>query len=167
MRNTGILIAAGFWLGAGSLALSGATTREPGLWEITTSMTWQKTPEVPGVDGDRLPSGTHTKRVCLTQEMIDDYGALLPQARGSCTIDNRTMTGGKLTGEYVCNGMMAGKGALESTWTDAQHGTGKVHFAGTFLVGSERQPVEWTTEMTATFKSSSCGMIKPQPVPKR
>ncbi len=167
MRNTRLCIAIGGWLCVGSLALSGTTTREPGLWEITTTTSWQKAPEVPGVEAEKLRGGTHTTQVCLTQEMINDYGALLPQGRGQCSIQNRVITGAKVTGEYVCTEMMDGKGQLESAWTDPEHAAGKVHFVGTFVVGSGRQPVEWTTETTSTFKSSSCGLIKPKQLPKR
>lgn len=167
MRNTRLWIAVGGWLCVGSLALSGTTARQPGLWEITSTTTWQKAPAVPGVEGEKLHGGTRTSQVCLTQEMINDYGALLPQARGQCTIQNKAMTGNRVTGEYVCAGMMEGKGALESTWTDPAHAIGKLHFTGTFAVGGEKQPIEWTTETTSTFKSSSCGMIKPKQLPKR
>jgi hypothetical protein len=166
MRNTRLWIAIGCWLAFGSLALSGITSRKAGLWETTSTMTWQKAPAVPGEQAEKLRGGTHTSQACLTQAMIDDYGALLPQSRGSCTIENRVMTAGKLTGNYVCSGLMTGKGQLESTWLDADHVTGKVHFVGTFLVGSEQQPIEWTTETTSTFKSSSCGFVKPKPMSK-
>lgn len=167
MRNTRLLIAMGSWLCAGGLALSATTARQPGLWEIKTDTTWQKAPQVPGTEGEKLRGGAHTSQVCLTQEMIDDYGALVPQARGQCSIQNRTMTGNRITGDYVCTGMMEGKGALESAWTDPQHVVGRVHFVGTFDVGGDRQPIEWTTESTSTFKSSSCGLIKPKQLPKR
>jgi hypothetical protein len=166
MRNTRLWIAIGFWLAVGSLALSGTSSRRAGLWETTTTMTWQKAPEVPGEQVEKLRGGTHTSQVCLTQAMIDDYGALLPQPRGSCAIQNRAITAGKITGDYVCTGMMVGKGRLESSWTDDEHVTGKVHFVGTFQVGSEQQPIEWTTETTSTFKSSSCGFVKPKSMTK-
>jgi hypothetical protein len=166
MRNTRLWIAIGCWLAAGSLALSGTTRREAGLWETTTTMTWQKAPGVPGEQAAKLRGGTHTSQVCLTQSMIDDYGVLLPQSRGHCSIENKVVMPGKVTGDYVCSGLMTGKGQLESTWTDAQHVTGKVHFVVTFLVGSEQQPIEWTTESNSIFKSSSCGFVKPMPMPK-
>ncbi len=169
MRSSRRWIAVGCWLGFGSLALSGTTTRQAGLWEYKTTMTWQKAPEVPGEQGDKLQGGTHTTQYCLTQDMIDDYGVALPQSRKQCTVENRVTTAGKVTADYVCTGMMTGKGRLESTWTDGEHTTSKVHFTGTFQVGPELQPVEWTSETSATFKSSSCGAVKPmqRPAPKR
>lgn len=155
------------WLGFGSLALSGTTTREPGLWETTSTTTWQKSPEIPGEQAPKLHAGTHTTQACLTEEMIKDYGALLPRPRGQCTIENQVFKDGKVTGDYVCSGMMSGRGKLESSWTDAEHATGRVHFSGTFQVGAERQPVEWTTETTSTFKSPNCGSVKPEKLLKR
>jgi hypothetical protein len=130
-------------------------------------MNWQKSPEVPGGQGSKLHGGTHTSQVCLTQEMIDDYGVLMPQGRGNCSIENKVVKGNTITGDYVCSGLMAGKGELESVWVDTEHAKGKVHFQGTYLVGNERQPIEWTTESTSTFKSTSCGLIKPKQLPPR
>ena len=118
MRHTRLSMAAAGWLPLGTLATAGPTNRKPGLGEITTSTTWQKVPQIPGADGEKLRGGTHTTQVCLTQEMIDDYGALLPQGRGQYSIQNRVSTESKTTGEYVCNGMMEGRGRLESTWID-------------------------------------------------
>jgi len=166
MRHVRLWVAVGAWLLAGSLILPAARNRKPGLWEMTTTTTWQKAPMIGG-EGARMQGGTHTTQLCLTQEMIDDYGALLPQGRGQCTIQNRVTTDSKTTGDYVCTGPMDGKGSLESTWTDSEHVVGKVHFVGTFLVGSQRQPIEWTTESSSEFKSANCGAVKPHPLPKK
>jgi hypothetical protein len=166
MNQTRLRIAIGACVGLASMAWAGTTNRKPGLWEISTTTTWQKAPAVEGVDAAKMPGGTHTSEVCLTQEMIDDYAALLPHGSAQCTIQNRVTTGNKTTGEYVCNGVMEGKGDLESTWTDPEHVTGKVHFNGTFLVGGRRQLVEWTTESLSRFKSASCGAVKPHSLPK-
>jgi hypothetical protein len=61
---------------------------------------------------------------------------------------------------------MSGKGALKSTWSDTEHETGTLHFAGTFQVGSEAQPIEWTTESTSVFKSADCGSVQPPALPR-
>lgn len=145
--------------------MAAAATRKAGLWDMTTTMTWQKPPSVPGSTGGSLKGGTHTAEVCLTQEMIDKYGALLPQSRGQCTIANKVLEPGSVSADWVCTGVMNGKGALESKWSDPEHATNKVHFVGTFMVGSEPQPIEWTTESTYTFKSTSCGGVKPLALP--
>lgn len=168
MNHTRLWIAIGACFCVASLASAGTATRKPGLWEITTTTTWEKAPQVPGVEGGggKLPGGTHTAEVCLTQEMINDYGALLPHNNGQCRIENRVTTESKTTGDYVCSGVMEGKGQLESIWNDSEHVTGKVHFTGTFQVGGQRQAVEWTTDSLSHFKSSNCGAVKPHPLPK-
>jgi hypothetical protein len=152
---------------AGTVAvIAEAATRKAGLWELTTTMTWQRSPSTPGTAAPGLTGGTRTTQVCLTQEMIDKYGALLPQSRGQCTIANKVISPGSVTGDWVCNGIMSGKGALESRWSDAEHARSKVHFVGTFQMGSTMEPVEWTTESTAIFKSEQCGAVQPQGPPK-
>jgi hypothetical protein len=157
-------IAFGLVLSTGAVILS-AQSRKAGLWEITTTMTWQKAPSVPGAEGSRLMGGTHTAKVCLTPQMIDKYGALLPQSRGQCSIANKVILPGSISADYVCQGIMTGKGALKSTWSDTEHEMGTLHFTGTFQVGAEAQPVEWTTESTSVFKSADCGSVKPAALP--
>ena len=165
MRIRQICITLGCLACLGSLVAPAATSRKPGLWEINSSTTWQKSPSLPGVNGKRLPSGSHVQQVCLTREMIEDYGALLPQSRGQCTVENRVLRPGKMTGEYVCKGMMMGKGSIDSVWSDDEHSIGTVHFLGTMVVGHDMEPVEWTTQSRATFKSSDCGTVRPMPLP--
>lgn len=143
-----------------------AESRKAGLWQMTTTMTWQKAPSIPGEEGNRLRGGTHTTQVCLTQEMIDKYGALLPQSRGQCTIANKVIMPGSISADYMCSGMMSGKGDLKSIWSDTEHEKGTLHFLGTFQVGSEAQPIEWTTESTSVFKSADCGSVKPPVLPR-
>ena len=150
-------------LSTSATAMLGAS-RKPGLWEYKTRTTWQKAPSAPG----RTPAdlgGEHTRQVCLTEEMIDQYGFLLPQSRGQCSIENKQVVPGRITADYVCNGRMTGKGALTSEWSDPDHVTGTIHFAGTLLVGDETEAVEWTTESKAEFKSSDCGAVRPATPP--
>lgn len=165
MRKIQLWIALGCSLFAVTM-FAWAETRKAGLWEMTTTTTWQRSPYAPGTAGDPVKGGTHTTQVCLTQEMIDKYGALLPQSRGQCRIANKLMRPGGMTADWVCTGKMSGKGALESTWSDLEHARGKVHFIGTFLERSERRPIEWTTESTSVFKSADCGSVKPLPLPE-
>lgn len=165
MRHSQLLIASGFWLCVGS-AIASAGSREAGLWEMTSTTTWQKAPSSSGPDGNPMKGGTHTTQVCLTQEMIDKFGALLPHSRGQCTISNKVIAPGTVSADYVCSGSMSGKGALQSTWSDNEHEKGSIHFVGTMQVGSESQPIEWTTESTTVFKSADCGGIKPAAMPK-
>jgi hypothetical protein len=146
-------------------AISSEESRRAGLWEMTTTTTWQKAPLVPSSEDSRLRGGTHTTQICLTREMIDKYGALLPQSRGQCTIKNKVVMPGIVSADYVCSGVMTGKGVLESTWLDTEHARGTLHFVGTFQVGSETRPIEWTTKSTSVFKSADCGTVKPPSLP--
>jgi len=88
MRRTRFQIMVGCWLIAGALSSPAQTkkmeiaTRRAGLWELTTTMTWQQSPFAPGTASGIAEGGKHTKMLCLTQEMIDNYGALLPQSHG-------------------------------------------------------------------------------------
>jgi len=171
MRIIRFHIMLGCWLFAGAVISSAQTktpeiaTRKAGLWEIATTMTWQQSPFAAGAASGIADGGRHTKLVCLTQEMIDNYGALLPQSRGECHIENKVMRMGGITADWVCAGKITGKGALETNWTDLEHATGKLHFSGTFQGGPDTLPIEWTTESSSVFKSESCGGVKPSTIP--
>lgn len=135
-----------------------------GLWEVTTSMSWQKSPVPPGSPGGP-PRGTpHTTQVCLTQEMVD-AGALLPQSRGQCRIEDKVVKPGTLTATYVCTGKMKGMGKLETTFPDLEHVTGSIHFEGTMDVNAQPRPIEWTTTSNAVFKGADCNQSPAQPAP--
>jgi hypothetical protein len=165
MRKTRVWIALACMLFAVSQALW-PETRKAGLWEITTTTTLQQSPFIAGSVNGPTMGGTRTSQVCLTQEMIDKYGALLPQSRGQCHIANKAMQSGGMTADWVCSGRITGQGSLESVWSDLEHSKGKLHFVGKFQMGSEAKPIEWTTESTAAFKSSDCGSVKPMPLPE-
>lgn len=141
-----------------------AGTRKAGLWEITNATTWQKTTGAPGTFVDPATGGPHTKQVCLTQEMIDKYGALLPQSRGQCHIEDKVIRTGGASARWVCTGNMKGTGSLEINWANPEHADGTLHFEGTIQVGAEARPVEWTTVSTSVFKRSDCGDVKPMPL---
>ena len=132
-----------------------------GLWEITTTMTWQKSPVRPGSPGGPPAAGSHTTSVCLTQAMVD-AGALFPQSRGECRIQNKVIKPGSLTANYVCTGKMKGMGNIESSIPDLEHVNGTIHFVGTMNVDAHTQPIEWTATSSAVFKSAQCSN-KPLP----
>ena len=141
--------------------LAGAqTTRKAGLWELTTTETFQRSPFPTGA------AGTRTAPVCLTQQQIDRYGAIVPQIR-NCQVTNVVKKTNGMTADMVCTGMMSGKGTLQSDSTDGVHATGKVHFIGSMQVGSSSKPMEWTTLSSAIFKGADCGEVKPIPVPDK
>jgi Protein of unknown function (DUF3617) len=145
--------------------LAWAQNRKPGLWEVTSTQTWQQSPLPPGAPtGPNSPfsGGTHTNQVCLTQEQIDKYDAVAPSMH-SCQITNVVKNAHGMTADLVCTGRMSGKGTVEAIGVDEEHAKGKVHFTGSIQVGSTSRPVEWTVESSSVFKSSDCGSVKPVP----
>jgi hypothetical protein len=139
--------------------------QRPGLWEMTSTMSWQKSP-MPG--GMTMPgSGPHTTQVCLTQEMIDKYGTPPPQSRNNqCQMSNIVKKGNGMSADWVCSGPMAGKGTVEATFTDPDHSTSKVHFLGSMQAGPNAMPIEYTIDSASVFKGADCGSVKPIVIPK-
>ncbi len=136
-----------------------AQSRKPGLWEVTSTMTWQQSPFPAGMG--HMGGGPRTMQVCVTQAEIDKYGTVPPQAHGDCKIENVVKKANGMTAEMVCTGPMAGKGSIESSWTDASHTTTKVHYLGAMQTGPESKPVEWTVDSTSVYKGPDCGNVKP------
>ena len=172
MRKTRVWIAMGCCLFAVALFAWAQANRKPGLWEMTTNMTWQQSPMPQGMTmppGASSPfgGGPRTMQVCLTQAMIDKYGAPMPQSRNNeCQIANVVLKSNSMTADWICTGAMAGKGTLQSSWTDADHAKGKVHFAGTMQMGANSRPVEYTIESSSVYKGADCGSVAPLPMPK-
>lgn len=170
MRKAGLGIAfAGFVFSAAGIVFAQEkdTTHhygKAGLWEVTTTMTWQKSPVRPGMPGGPPAAGSHTTAVCLTQAMVD-AGALFPQSRGECHIQNKVVKPGTLTANYLCTGKMKGMGNLESTFPDLEHVNGSIHFLGTLDVDRKAQPIEWTTTSNAVFKTAQCPNNPAPPAP--
>jgi hypothetical protein len=158
MRKTSVPIMLGCCLLVMPVPGGAQSTRKAGLWELTTTQTFQQSPFPTGAPG------TRTSPVCLTQQQIDRYGAIVPQIR-SCQVTNVVKKPNGMTADMVCTGMMSGKATLQSDSTDGMHATGKVHFVGSMQVGSSTKPMEWTTVSSAVFKGADCGEVKPVPVP--
>jgi hypothetical protein len=165
MRKTRIWITMGCCLFALAIFAWAQANRKPGLYEMTSTMTWQQSPMPAGMT---MPGASpHTVQVCLTQAMIDKYGAPMPQSRnGECQISNVALHASSMTADWVCTGMMAGKGTVESSWSDPDHSKGKVHFAGAMQMGSNSTPIEYTIETSSIYKGADCGSVKPLPLPK-
>ena len=148
---------------------AGAQGRKPGLWEVTSTMTWQQSPFPAGMTppaGSPFAGGPTTRQVCLTQAIIDKYGAPPPQSRaGECSFASVVKSEHGMTATMVCSGRMTGNGTVESTWTDAEHATGKVHFNGSAQGRNGTIPIEWTMESTSVFKSADCGSVQPLAIP--
>ena len=148
-------------------------SRKAGLWESTSTMTWQQSPMPAGMTmpaGSNSPfgGGPHTTQVCVTQAMIDKYGTPPPQSRNNqCQMSNMQIRAGGMSADWVCTGMMAGKGSVESTWSDSDHTTTKVHFLGSMQMGPNATPVEYSMDSTSVFKGSDCGSVKPFTMPDK
>jgi len=173
MNKTRVLLAMGFCLFFISLSASAQANRKPGLWEMTTTMTWQKSPMPAGMTmpaGANSPfgGGAHTSQVCVTQAMIDKYGAPPPQSRNNqCQMSNVHMNPSSMTADWVCSGMMSGKGSVATSWTDADHATTKVHFLGSMQMGPNATPVEYSMDSTSVYKGPDCGSVKPFTMPDK
>ena len=166
MRKTPVWITLSCCLLALAIVALAQAVRKPGLWEMTSSMTYQQSPFPPGMPASALAamSAPHTVQVCLTQAMIDKYGAPLSQNR-DCQITNIQMRSSSMTADMVCSGRTNGKGTVESSWADGNVAKGKVHFVGTMGAGSNPMPVEWTAVSTSVYKGPDCGSVKPLPMP--
>ena len=141
--------------------------RKPGLWEVTSKMTWQKSPFPAGMTGPNgasaMNGALHTTQVCLTQATIDKFGGPMPQTHNKdCQVSNINKTANGMTADWVCTGRMSGKGTIQSTWDDDSHATEKIHFFGTMQTGQGGgKPVEWTNESTSIYRGPDCGVVKP------
>lgn len=171
MRKTSVLIASSCFVALAALAWA-QSSQKPGLWEVTTTMTWQKSPLPPGMAmpaGANSPfgGGAHTTQVCVTQQMIDKYGTAPPQSRNQqCQLSNISKKPASMTADWNCSGMMAGKGTVEASWTDPDHSTSKVHFVGSVQMGPNATPVEYTIQSASVYKGADCGSVKPVEMPK-
>lgn len=167
MRKTRISVTIGCCLIAVALLAWAQSTRKPGLWEMTTTMTYQQSPFPPGMPATAIAAmgGPHTVQVCLTQAMIDKYGAPMSQNR-DCQITNIVLKPTGMTADMVCTGRMNGHGEMQSSWTDGNVAKGKAHFVGTMGTGPNAKPVEWTVASTSVYKGPDCGSVQPMPMPK-
>ena len=167
MRKAGLRIELAWFLFSAAVIVFAQSKDAPkhygkgGLWEVTTAITWQKTPPVRmGGPGSPPANGSHTSEICLSQDMVD-AGALLPQSRGQCHIQNKVVKPGSLTADYTCTGKMKGTGNLETDFPDLEHVTGSIHFVGTMDVQGHARPIEWTETSKAVFKSAQCANSSP------
>ncbi|MGA2216690.1 MAG: DUF3617 domain-containing protein [Terracidiphilus sp.] len=169
MPSNRTLITVGCCLLALAVSASAQTNRKPGLWETTTTMTWQQSPLPPGMQappGSPFGGAPHTTQVCVTQAMIDKYGAPVPgSSRGNCQITNVSLKLTGMTATMVCSGQFSGSGTVESNWTMPDHAKGKVHFTGTMTMGPNTRPIEWTSESESVYKGPDCGSVQPLPMP--
>jgi hypothetical protein len=135
-----------------------AQNRKPGLWAITTTVTYP--PSGTDVAAQARSVGPFTTNVCLTQALIDKYGAPLPQV-GTRTVSRLDKKANSVSADLVCTGATTGKATMQSSWT-ADHATDKIHFVGTAPVATE-----WNSASTSVFKSADCGTVQPFPMPAK
>ena len=172
MNQSHIRIALGAALLALSMTALAQVMGKPGLWEMTSTLTWQKTPMPPGIT---LPAGianpfaptTRTSQVCMTQEMIDKFGAPFAYSQGqeNCTVTNIARKATSLTAEMTCTGRISGTTSIDSSWPDGNTAHGTAHFVGTMQMGAGTVPVEYTVKSTSTYKGADCGGVKPIQLP--
>ena len=172
MRKTRIWITMVCCLFAATIFAGAQANMKPGLWEMTTNMTWQKSPMPPGMT---LPAGvkspfsgttTTTTQVCITQDRIDKFGGVVPPANGDCKMSNVVMKPTGMTADMVCTGRMNATATLEASWAESNITRGKMHFVGTMDSGQSLLPIEYTIEFKSVFKGADCGSVKPLPMPK-
>lgn len=139
-----------------------AQGRKPGLWEVSSNMTWQQSPLPPGSPAaGAFSSHAHTAQVCVTQEQIDKYGAPPPQAQRDCQVTNVSLRPDGMTADLVCSGPFSGKGTIVGTFVSATESKATIHFTGSMQMGSQSRPIEWTVETDSSFKGPDCGSVKP------
>ncbi len=168
MRKTSLWIVVSCCAVAVAVAALAQNHRKPGLWEVTSRMNWVKSPFPENMQNmASTMSAPRTSSICVTQEMIDKYGGPLPPSRNNdCQAQNVKMSANGMTADWICNGSMKGTGTVESSWTDEDHVTSKVHFTGTMQMGPQAKDVEMTIDSTSIYKGADCGSVKPVPMPK-
>lgn len=142
---------------AANLAVSGQD-RKPGLYEVTLVTTT--------VSPSAEAHSPRTWQACLTQEMIDKYGAIVPERlTNACQLVNVVKNPGGMKADMVCSGFINGKGALQVNWSDSEHSKGTLHFSGTMHPGQNDIKIEWSAETTSVYKGPDCGDLKPPTPP--
>ena len=162
----------GYYLLIGAAAGWAQQTRKAGLWLIATSTEIQQQGET---SGNFVARGNSTAPaapdggvpVCLTQEMIDNYGVILPPSLKDCELSKVQNTADSFKADMTCKGGYNGFGSIESTWKDPDHVAGKIRFVSKSRETSDNngRSMTWTQESTAVFKSSECGAVRPRKMP--
>ncbi len=135
-----------------------AQSRKAGLYEVTTTMTWQQSPFPGGAGPGTAP---HTNQVCVSQAQIDKYDGIPPQTRGDCQVTNTVKRADGYTASVSCSGQMKTQGTVDATYDGSGHGKTRVHLTGAFQMGPNSRPVEMTILSDSTYKGSDCGGVKP------
>jgi hypothetical protein len=148
------------------------TALKPGLWLVATSTQLQQKGEAPANFGARtgkqpsLPADGGVPE-CLTKEIIDNYGVILPPSLKSCEVYNVQKTENSFKADMSCKGGYNGFGSVESTWKDADHVVGKIRFVSKSKDSDDARSLTWTEDASAVFKSADCGNIRPRALPAK
>jgi len=141
-----------------SAVVASAQAHKPGLYESTTTMTFQQSPFPQGMGP--AGHGPQTAQVCVTQEEVDKFGTVPPQKREGCSMTNMVKHGDGFTADMVCTGKMSAKGTVVTTFADGK-GKMTMHMLGTVQAGPTPKPIEWSVETISTYKGPDCGSVKP------
>jgi hypothetical protein len=132
----------------------GAQERKSGLYELTLTTTT--------VSPSPSTYPPRVSQVCLTQEMIDKYGAIVPDdVTKVCKLDNVVKKAGGMKSDFICSGSLVGKGTLEVNWSDSEHAKGVLHFSGTMRPGDKEIKIEWSAVTNSAYRGPDCGELKP------
>ena len=166
-----VLMTLGYWALMGVVAGWAQETHKSGLWLVVTTTRIQGQGEAPGnfAGGANPPAAAAEGGVpeCLTRDIIDNYGVILPPSLKSCELQNVQRTALSFKADMTCKGSYNGFGSVESTWTDPDHVVGKVRFVSRGKGTNDTRALAWTEEAKAVFKSADCGNVKPRPLPSK
>jgi hypothetical protein len=143
--------------------------RKPGLWQITSNVTFTKGgPQIPPDQlakmqqmGIKMPGmdGPTTVQQCLTPERAaqDDHPDL---GRSDCQFQNASWSGNSFSADMVCQGREGGLhghmqfiGNSDTSYTGTAHMEGSnPHMGGDFAMDNQ---------ITGQWQSSDCGSVKP------
>ena len=155
-----------------ALPLAAQAARKPGLWEVTSSMTFNKGgPQIPPEQlekmkqmGIEMPFNKPvTMKHCLTKEEAerDDQPPAM-RKESNCQTKDFQKSGGSFSAKLVCNGKnMTGEGDIKGTYSGGETYSGTTHFVGTSSHGGQQHDVDMTTEFSGKWLGSDCGDVKP------
>jgi hypothetical protein len=170
MRNTRVWMTLGFCLTPALLA--GAQSGKAGLWAVASRTTFQQSGTVGVMNAPQPldpPSDANPGlAVCLSQEVVDKFGVILPPSLRDCEYSHIVRQPNHLTADVACTGRMNGRGSVDASWTDDDHVIGKIHFVVKAKHGPEKtMTMAWTQDSNAVYKGSDCGQIKPRVLPPK
>jgi hypothetical protein len=158
MRHMHVCITLGYFLLTAPIAKG--QTQKPGLYDMTITTTTVFPSRKASPSGKLHPP--RNIQACLTQDMVDKYGAIVPQyLANTCQLTNVVKKTGGMTADMVCSGRMNGKGTLQIDWADSEHAKGLLHFSGTMRPGDDEIKIEWSAVTTSAYKGPDCGELKP------